>query len=152
MFGELLSAILHRHSKTKATDMEAHRELVLEISGNTVFPRSQFPLSFKVRWDIKDSEQVKYDLIYFLLISKRSHLFPLVGRDGLWTIPIVMTGPWCDTRRAFGRSLGGLRRCKRCGFDPWVRKIPWRKWQPTPVFLSGESHGQRSLEGYSPQG
>ena len=38
----------------------------------------------------------------------------------------------------------------RCGFDPWVRKIPWRrKWQPTPVFLPGESHGQRSLAGYS---
>ena len=38
------------------------------------------------------------------------------------------------------------------GFDPWVRKIPWRRtWQPTPVFLPGESHGQRSLAGYSPQ-
>ena len=35
----------------------------------------------------------------------------------------------------------------RPGFDPWVRKIPWRrKWQPTPVFLPGESHGQRRLE------
>ena len=32
--------------------------------------------------------------------------------------------------------------------DPWVGKIPWRrKWQSTPVFLPGESHGQRSLEG-----
>ena len=42
---------------------------------------------------------------------------------------------------------------KRCGFDPWLRKIPWRRaWQPTPVFLSGESHEQRSLVGYSPQG
>ena len=31
------------------------------------------------------------------------------------------------------------RRCKRCGFDPWVRKIPWKRvWQPTPVFLPGE--------------
>ena len=40
----------------------------------------------------------------------------------------------------------------RCGFDPWVRKIPWRRaWQPTPVFLPGESHGQRSLVGYSPR-
>ena len=39
------------------------------------------------------------------------------------------------------------------GFDPWVRKIPWsRKWQPTPVFLLGEFHGQRSLAGYSPWG
>ena len=38
-------------------------------------------------------------------------------------------------------------------FDPWVGKIPWgRKWQPTPVFLPGESHGQRSLVGSSPSG
>ena len=41
-------------------------------------------------------------------------------------------------------------RCRRCGFDPWVGKIPWRRaWQPTPVFLHGKSHGQRSLAGYS---
>ena len=39
------------------------------------------------------------------------------------------------------------------GFDPWVGKIPWRrKWQPTPIFLPGESHGRRSLVGYSPWG
>ena len=38
-------------------------------------------------------------------------------------------------------------------FDPWAGKIPWgRKWLPTPVFLPGESHGQRSLAGYSPWG
>ena len=45
------------------------------------------------------------------------------------------------------------RRHKRCGFDPWVRKMPWRrKWQPTLVFLPRESHGQWYLVGYSPQG
>ena len=45
------------------------------------------------------------------------------------------------------------RRCRKHGFLSWVRKIPWRRaWQPTPVFLPGESHGQRSLVGYSPQG
>ena len=38
-------------------------------------------------------------------------------------------------------------------FNPWVRKIPWRrKWQHTPVFLPWKSHGQRSLAGYSPWG
>ena len=38
--------------------------------------------------------------------------------------------------------------CRRLGFNPWVRKIPWRrKWQPTPVFLPEEFHGQRSLVG-----
>ena len=41
----------------------------------------------------------------------------------------------------------------RHGFDPWVGKNPQRrKWQPTPVFLPGESHGQRSLGDYSPYG
>ena len=43
--------------------------------------------------------------------------------------------------------------CRRPGFDPWVGKIPWRrKWQPSPVFWSGKSHGQRSLVGYRPGG
>ena len=41
--------------------------------------------------------------------------------------------------------------CNRTGFEAWVRKIPWRrKWQPTPIFLPGKSHEQRSLAGYSP--
>ena len=41
----------------------------------------------------------------------------------------------------------------RPGFDPWVRKMPWRrKWQPIPVLLSGKFHGWRSLVGYSPWG
>ena len=42
---------------------------------------------------------------------------------------------------------------RRHGFDPWVMKIPWRRqWQPTPVFLPGEFHRQRSLAGHSPWG
>ena len=45
------------------------------------------------------------------------------------------------------------RRCKRCWFDVWVGKMPWRRArQPTPSFLPGKSHGQRSLVGYSLQG
>ena len=45
------------------------------------------------------------------------------------------------------------RRCKRCRFDPCVGKIPRRRaWQPTPVFLPEESHGQRSLAGHSTYG
>ena len=42
---------------------------------------------------------------------------------------------------------------KRPEFDSWVRKIPRRrKWQPSPVFLPGESHGQKGLVGHSPWG
>ena len=51
------------------------------------------------------------------------------------------------------KNLPTSSRHRRWGFDPWIGKIPWsRKWQLTPVFLSGTSHGQRSLAGYSPQG
>ena len=43
--------------------------------------------------------------------------------------------------------------CRRPGFDPWVRKLPWRReWPPTPVLVRGESHGQRSLVCYSQWG
>ena len=53
--------------------------------------------------------------------------------------------PWWLRDKKFACS------CRRFGFDPWLVKIPWkRKWQPTPVFLPGKSHGQRSLVGYSP--
>ena len=61
-------------------------------------------------------------------------------------------GPLPSPRRWY---RGGEFTCqsRSCSFNPWVRKIPWRKtWQPTPVFLPGEFHGQRSLEGYSPWG
>ena len=53
-----------------------------------------------------------------------------------------------------GTFLMGIH-CRgwRHGFNPWVRKIPWkRKWQPSPIFLPGKSHRQRSLVGYSPKG
>ena len=43
--------------------------------------------------------------------------------------------------------------CRRLEFNPWVREFPWRrKWQPTPVFLPGKSHGQRNLVSYGPWG
>ena len=46
-----------------------------------------------------------------------------------------------------------MRGHKRCGFDPWIGKIPWRRaWQPIPIFLPGECHKQRSLVGYGLQG
>ena len=75
--------------------------------------------------------------------SSRDQIFPLVCQ------PIKgFTGgssskePTCQCRR-----------CWRQGFSPCVRKISWRRpWQPTPVFLPGESHGQGSLAGYIPWG
>ena len=54
----------------------------------------------------------------------------------------VVKNPGCQCRNHRNRR-----------FNLWVRKIPWRRvWQPTPVFLPGESHRQRDLAGYSPWG
>ena len=73
----------------------------------------------------------------------------------LWSLfsPVVSC-IWGFPCSASGKELAcQCRRHKRHRFDPWVRKIPWiRAWQPTPVFLPGESHGQRSLACYSPWG
>ena len=58
--------------------------------------------------------------------------------------PLVWDTIWASGREPSCQS----RRHKRHGFSPWVGKIPWRrKWQPTPVFFPGESHGQRGLAG-----
>ena len=47
------------------------------------------------------------------------------------------------------QNVKNLPAMQRPGFNPWVRKIPRRKeWQPIPIFLPGEFHGQRSLVGY----
>ena len=74
----------------------------------------------------------------------------------MWSIKVMA---WLYVFTDFPGGASGkecARQCRRRKshrFIPWVAKIPWRKeWQPTPVFLPGESHGQRSLVGYSPRG
>ena len=73
---------------------------------------------------------------------------PVWATFGLWTLHVLASQVaqrqriclQCKTRR-------------RYRFDPWAKKIPWRRaWQIIPVFLPGESRGQRSLVGYSSQG
>ena len=83
------------------------------------------------------------------------------GKGWLWGWPSA--GIWdlgsIGTCLEFWYTPDGLAgrlwciRHKRLRFDPWVRKIPWRrKWQPTPVFLPGEPHRQRSLADCGPWG
>ena len=51
------------------------------------------------------------------------------------------------------KNLPAVQETQESRVQSWVGKIPWRRaWQPTPVFLPGESLGQRSPEGYSPWG
>ena len=69
-----------------------------------------------------------------------------------WAVSyMVILGPSQDHFLPGGLSGKECLQCRRPGFDPWVGKIPRRRaWQPTPVFLPGESHRQRSLADCSP--
>ena len=62
-----------------------------------------------------------------------------------------MKFPWIKKSEWWLSGKESSCRCRRHGLDPWVGKVPWRRqWQPTPGFLPGKSHGQRSLVGYHP--
>ena len=57
----------------------------------------------------------------------------------------------CEASQVAPSGKESACQCRRQGFDPWVVKITWRReWLPTPVFLSGEFQGQRSLVDCSP--
>ena len=89
-----------------------------------------------IKDNIRSLTSVFYVLTFYLILSK-AFLFSL--RDN-WGFPggSEIKNPPANT---------GERFC------PWIRKIPWRrKWQPTPVFLPGKSHGQRRLVGYGSWG
>ena len=87
------------------------------------------------------------EVLYDGLVSSLSSI-PRVINVYLNNIPKLCRLPRCASGK---EPTCQCRRQKRCRFDPWVGKIPWRRvWQLTPVFFPGESHGQRSLEGYSP--
>ena len=91
---------------------------------------TQFLHLFLLLYFLMKSKGIPYLAFFFFFFQKPCKLLP-------W---------WLR-----GQSI--CLQCGRPGFDPWVWKIPWRrKWQSTPVFLPGDSHGWRSLVGYSPQG
>ena len=81
-----------------------------------------------------------------LLCSTDSNLYRLHSEPVLGVKHLIILGLhwWLSGKES-------TCQCWRCGFHPWIGKIPWRrKWQSTPVFLLGKSHGQRCLVVYSP--
>ena len=112
-----------------------------------------FPtVSKKYQWFYNDSTRRgnttsyfhSYGMAWHIMWPLCLHIYKMKKLNSVFCIP--------------GASLVALMvknllQCRRIRFDPWVGKTPWRReWLPTPVFLPGEFHGQRSLEGYSPWG
>ena len=85
--------------------------------------------------------------------SERPELMNFLG-GWIWQTTRPWLWQWASPVHRLPRWPSGKEstcQFRRCEFDPWVRKIPWRrKWQPTRVFLPGDFLGQRSLTGYSP--
>ena len=94
----------------------------------------------------------------FVCPSIRNVLPPTLGGSSTAPPPALLSCQDLLLPAAFNISYGSdgksiCLQCRRPGFDPWVGKIPRRrKWQPTPVFLPGKSHGWQSLVGYCPWG
>ena len=83
------------------------------------------------------------------LFHSSLHFLPRNKSELNWSFPVHSFDKYLLSTLLNGKEPACQRR--RCRLDPWVRKIPSRrKRQPTPVFLPGKSHGQRSLVGYSP--
>ena len=88
-------------------------------------------VSFLGTWNVNEKRYLPFWSYYSPL-----WLFFCVNSHATW-LPSWLSGK---------ESACQCRRPKRCGFDPWVGKIPWsRKWQPAPVFLPNNFYGQRSL-------
>ena len=114
-------------------------------------------MSFKLR-----SEVIRF-MIVWTPRSTSCLNFPFLYGTKYNTFVLSMTGEHFNQRMIDWRQykiswlplwLRWWRICLQCGrpkFEPWVRKILWKRaWLTTPVFLPGEFHGQRSLAGYSP--
>ena len=120
-----------------------------------------------MRWEIllhisEKQHELKYDWQFHLLegICVLRFLLQIFRRIEVilpWWIFVSITllapcnsvseSPWWFS------SKESACQCRRRKINPWVGKIPWkRKWQPTPVFLPGKSHGWKSLVSYSPLG
>ena len=88
-----------------------------------------------------------------MIATAACHLLYITLGIKLLTYNFSKGFPWWLSAKESACNAGDCLQHSSPRFDPWVRKIPWRrKWQSTPVFLPGKCHWQRSLAGYSPWG
>ena len=135
------------HSACTALLLMPWREWVMEIHSPALLPLSHVTLG-------------KSSNLQLLLLFRCSVMSHSLWSQGLQDnrIPCPSLSPRicsdsCPLTSLVAQIIKALPAMQKPEFDPWVRKIPWRReWLPNPVFWSGEFRGQRSLAGYSPWG
>ena len=139
-----LSACGEQHYDRKQRPWQRIRHDLVTKQWEAKVGRLGYPL-LELGRDTREDRGIQFRISCFILLWRVQDLEIMVVFFFLkmTSIPIL----W-----GFPGGLNG-QECRRHVFDSWVEMIPWRrKWQPTPVFLPGKSHGQRSLVGYSPWG
>ena len=121
---------------------------------NALITFLHIPTAFQHTFIHSISHLLTYDVYIFVIVILRELLYFLALRNSSpwpsWN-KILSELDWRASQVA--QMVNHLLQCRRPRFDPWVRKIPWtREWLPTPVFLPGEVHGERTLVIYSPWG
>ena len=147
--------------------VKSEREVSRSVVSDSLRPSGLQPTRFLRPWDFpgKSTGVGCHCLLRSILLPQY-----IVGETVLATdwkrrvLPIwPMVKKWVLSKVALVSIYDGLLwwlsgkeaacQCRRPRFDPSVGKIPWRrKWQPTPVFFPGDSHGRRNLVGCSPRG
>ena len=115
---------------------------LLTVEGKIFFNMILFSVKLSTRFEskTKDWNFLKWLLDYILLACPQKIYY--------YIIPTGLPRWYSGKKFAWQ-----FRRHRDMGSVPWFRKMPWRReWQYIPAFLAWESHGQRSLEGYSPWG
>ena len=137
----LSSCILHLLSLFKLISLKEDTDTCMSPVFHLVIPITTKPENFE-----NSKGKSLLDLNLFLNQSTMNRELES-GKD----IEVPSENKGCPCGTSGKEFLCQCRRCTRHRFDPWTRKIPWKKaWQPMPVFLLGESRGPRNLAGYSP--
>ena len=130
------------------TQLKSHQEELLEkLLNNQAWLKRHYTLP--VSKDLKGTLGIDHNCQVkdFVVVVSQKHICKLGNITTFICLYLIKGLPRCFCSIEFACQY---RRHRRHEFNPWVGKICWsRKWQPTPVFLPGKSHGQRCLVGYS---